>query len=301
MSLKKLKIKIIVIYTLIMFALKVCHTLIDPTTAMCIDGELDTAVRTADGNTYIFMSKWFWKLNDRLDKVIGNASYISNHWQYLPNNIETSFYISSKTNPLNGNTFFIQNNIWFKFNNQTFKELGNTGNWSLFPKSHPLLAISQVKDSFVVFYFKHHSLFNPIGYYFDSPYIPEYKAIYSHSIPFNTYKAEALLSYDNGSYLLFIDDNRIGSHCLMKDSSGCTTYRQNSDLFECPDYTKNLFKKNRFVRFWYWSGLTLRQFAIIFSAILISLTLILIFFIFLVVMKCRQQFVIKFNSEDSNH
>ena len=80
---------------------------------MCIDGEIDTAVRTQDGSTYLFMSSWFWKLKPDLSGVEGNASKISDHWNSLPDNIETSFYISSERNALDERTFFIKVNLGF--------------------------------------------------------------------------------------------------------------------------------------------------------------------------------------------
>jgi hypothetical protein len=75
---------------------------------MCIDGEVDTAVLTNDGSTYIFMNSWFWKLKPDLSGVEGNASFISEHWKGLPDNIETSFYISSERNALYGRTIFVK-------------------------------------------------------------------------------------------------------------------------------------------------------------------------------------------------
>jgi hypothetical protein len=75
---------------------------------MCIDGEIDTAVLTRDGSTYMFMNKWFWKLNLNLDAVSHNGSRISDHWFNLPQSIDTSFYVTGETNRLNGKTFFVK-------------------------------------------------------------------------------------------------------------------------------------------------------------------------------------------------
>ena len=74
---------------------------------MCIDGEVDTAVRTQDGSTYIFMSSWFWKLNTKLDAVVGNSDEIRLKWHPLNHSVDTSFHISANNNKLNGKTFFI--------------------------------------------------------------------------------------------------------------------------------------------------------------------------------------------------
>lgn len=79
--------------------------------AICIDGEVNTAFKTDDGNTYIFMDSWFWKLSPDLSKAEGNASEIPLFWKNLPKTIETSFFVSgNKTNLLNRNTFFIK--VW---------------------------------------------------------------------------------------------------------------------------------------------------------------------------------------------
>ncbi len=56
------------------------------------------------------------------------------------------------------------------------------------------------------------------AYYFDSPYFPDSKEILKESLPFDTSITQAVISYPNGKFLIFFDDERVGKHCIMKDS-----------------------------------------------------------------------------------
>ncbi|CAG2109837.1 unnamed protein product [Medioppia subpectinata] len=182
---------------------------------MCVDGEVDTAVRTRDGSTYMFMSYWFWKLNDRLDGVVGNASLISHEWQHLYNNIETAFYMSGNSTPMTGKTFFIQDNKWLQFANQVFEESGNVENWTDIP-SGDLLVISQPNNPIIGVYEKHVGI-GLVGYYFDKPLAPEVRHIVANTIPFDLSETCAVIAYDDGSYLVFYDDTKVGRNCRIVD------------------------------------------------------------------------------------
>jgi len=72
-------------------------------------------------------------------------------------------------------------------------------------------------NSPIIAVFVKYSEDEPIGYYFDSPVAPEYRQILGYSVPFDTIETEAVISYDDGSYLVFYDDNKVGGHCIISD------------------------------------------------------------------------------------
>lgn len=110
----------------------------------------------------------------------------------------------------------LQNGIWYQFDNQVFELNGSTQYWQDFPKGS-VLAITEYNDPIIVFYQKNNNK-RRAAYYFDSPYFPDSKVILKESLPFDTSITQAVISYPNGKFLIFFDDERVGEHCIMKDS-----------------------------------------------------------------------------------
>ena len=111
----------------------------------------------------------------------------------------------------------IKDTKWFEFTNQHFDDSGSVVNWTSLPTGQELLAISQHNDPIVAFVTKHTSDFQ-ISYYFDNQYLPESRRIVSYNMPLDTSETEAVVSYDDGSYMIFIDDHRTGGHCFLRQS-----------------------------------------------------------------------------------
>ena len=196
--------------------------------------------------------------------------------------------------------------------------MGNTDNWTEFPTGGDILAVAQYNDPIIVFYRKHYKSFRPKAYFFDSPYFPEEKTVIVFKLPFEVSDVEAVVAYSERKFLLFFDDNRVGEHCILDLNSQsrvcihlfiriclklkllivkqCVT-RLNADFFDCPDYTKNLFEGNIFIRIWFWTGLGLKQFGILVLGILLSISLIFIFLLLVFGLKVRKQFYEKFKNK----
>ena len=102
--------------------------------------------------------------------------------------------------------------------------MGDTKNWSNFLSSQ-VMAISQYNDPVIVFYEKHRRNLNIICYFFDNPYFPDFKHCEPYDIPFNTFEAEGVVSYKDGKYLIFYDDQRVGKHCIMKSAKSGVSFQ----------------------------------------------------------------------------
>lgn len=259
--------------------LQYCNMSIDPVYIVCYDGEIDTAVTTADGETYIFKYKWYWKLNKELTQVVGNASLIGKDWDGLADNLKVAFYISGNRMPLNNYTFFIRDNIWYQFLNKKLISNGTTDIWLDFI-SDLRYAVVVVNDPIIVFYSKPRKLFptpERIAYYFDNPKFPEKRNIKWTTHPFGAH-TRAVITYSDHSLLVFFDDNvRIGEHCYLKDYYSTCYPRENQDFFQCPNGIRSLVRKNAFIEAWHFSGLNLREFSLLIVSFLLAILFVFIY------------------------
>ena len=84
-----------------------------PTNKLCQDTRIDSIVRTADGDSYVFRRDKYWKLTK--DSVAdGYPRKITDDWPGLPSNLDAAFTWENT-----GATYFFKGNNYWKFQNKS--------------------------------------------------------------------------------------------------------------------------------------------------------------------------------------
>lgn len=77
---------------------------------LCKDPQIDVIFTSADGTTYVFKGKYYWKITRKFSLAPGYPKLISNGWSGLPNDIDAAFTDDS------GLTFFFKGSQYWKYN-----------------------------------------------------------------------------------------------------------------------------------------------------------------------------------------
>ncbi|RWS29950.1 matrix metalloproteinase-14-like isoform X5 [Leptotrombidium deliense] len=203
-----------------------CENKASPLLDLCDDGLIDTAVRTVDGNVYLFKNKHYFRVNQNLDAV-DKIEEIESTWEKLPTNVEASFTITDESNEFYGKTLFIKvtqnGKSFFVFHNTQFIRQVSANDWSFFPE-RVVYAVNEFNNSVVGLYnvkLSRQQLFVSLVF---AVYLIDdlrYPTAFSANINANAQKKvsfldlKAIISFPNKSILAFFEDDGEGWFCFM--------------------------------------------------------------------------------------
>ena len=160
------------------------------------DAEIDAMVQTADGKSYVFQNREYWKLAK--DGVApGYPKLISDDWPGLPSYLDAAITMSSS-----GNTFFFKGDQYWKFDNQvpSPKYPKNVSLWGNLPRN--IDAALEDYTGSDIYFFKGYQVWK-----FDD-FTHKIPSSYPKDLPsdFPTYM-DAAIKWSNGKTYVFRDGN----------------------------------------------------------------------------------------------
>uniref|UniRef100_T1K133 Uncharacterized protein n=1 Tax=Tetranychus urticae TaxID=32264 RepID=T1K133_TETUR len=234
-----------VILTIIVYSHIIWSQEISPVLDLCDDGIVDTAVKTNDGQIYIFKGDYYFEFS--LDKSIPllPAKPIKD-WTNLPRGIHASFTVTDKSNNLFGSTFFFKEDNWYQYKGKKFVASNSTKRWVIDP-IHARYIIPMYNESIYGFF----SLASPrvvLGernifdwFHFRDPLNPDYFPSGTFSEGYfgiDLYTIKAIVDYSPTEWLVFFEDGFIGYFCILKNLNGGCSEKYIWDTSICPDQLK---------------------------------------------------------------